>query len=237
MVEQHEDALSWVSSVKSEDYISGAWSSQHKVMKAFLRDSWLTRQTSGWLRETHITHGDAGWHVHTHWVMFAESRTELRQLQKGLNPRWLTSATKAGVHAHERGQEARLRDDAAGTLRYATKGNMRGCSDGNDSLGDLWAKYQHGDAEAGALMVEFQSFFGDGGIRRWRATGGMFRGSRTGECPVSWDYLLDPDIVLPWPKRPIQAPGYPHPTQWQEGAETIASNKHDYSAFFELLDD
>jgi len=129
-VDEFEHVLSWVSSTKSEAFISGAWSSRTKVMKALLQDSWLTRRTSGWLREIHITYGPNGWHVHTHWAMFAESRSSLLQLESEVEGRWLASARRQGVDAHQRGQHGDVRDDVTGTIKYATKGNMTACTDG-----------------------------------------------------------------------------------------------------------
>ena len=177
----YNQAIAWTSTTESFGTFDDGWEAQRTVVTQFLSNRWLTKRTSAWMRETEITHSAAGWHVHTHWLLFLETsrHAEVALLLNDVPNRWCDAARQKGVGASLRGQDVKVHSDVRGSVKYATKGIMTASKrDGHQTLAEILAEYQKGDADAADLWLEFAEFFAQKKRRNWRATGGAFRGQK-----------------------------------------------------------
>ena len=181
LAKEFREGIEWTSTTVSMTKFSEAWEAQRLVVARFLSNGWLTKRTTAWMRETEVTHSLAGWHIHTHWLLFLESdlRAELVPLVKAVPGRWIDSAGREGVGADLRGQYISRCVDVRGQVNYATKGLLTASRrSGHQTLANILADYQRGDANAAELWLDFAFHFGKNTRRNWRATGGSFRGRR-----------------------------------------------------------
>ena len=163
MAKGFSEVIEWTSTTASMPKFSQAWEAQSSVVARFLANGWLTKRTSAWMRETEVTHSFAGWHIHTHWLLFLESdlRAELVPLMKAVPVRWIDSADREGVGADLRGQYISRCVDVRAQVNYATKGLLTASKrPGQQTLANILADYQRGDADAADLWLDFASHFG-----------------------------------------------------------------------------
>lgn len=165
----------------SQAMLADAWLVQHSVRSKFMANSWLSKNTDGWLRETEVTVEESGWHVHDHMLLFLDTAEfeRLKLVGDAAVGRWLRVAAGVQVAAGPASQYCDVKYNVHERLLYVTKGLMTQKPNRTENAGytpaDVLAMWVAGEVRGMEWWCELEALFES--RRRWRAKGGpAFKG-------------------------------------------------------------
>ncbi len=180
-VAQPRYALLWTATVGSSPgrALRETWDDLDALMRAMVRNAWLSSRVDGYARAVEVEHTPGGWHPHVHTLLVFRNeltRPEAVKLAHDIQRRYLHAAALRGIPASAKGQHVRVVPLArlSSTVDYITKSHMLtrpSRKPGTRTPAILLRASFAGDADAHDLLNELER--ASYGRRTWQPGGDL----------------------------------------------------------------